>query len=282
MGCCSSKQSRAIGSKAAPKQSASNHTTASPESIDISVAETPTATSAGPSSAAATLAAAIAPAAAATPAVTVAPASEALLQLARSGDKDALSAALGPSVQLGGLLHAAAEEGHEGVVGVLLAAGALKAETDGDGQTALHMAVANGHVEVAEVLTREEPCAELIGADHFSMTPLHLACEDGEPEMVALLLARGGDQMVLSRSKDTTETGAAKSPRKQPMPGPSGTLQSLRESSSGGSLLFIARRHSHSEAATMIKRASFGHRTELPERLSRRSTRESLAEEREP
>lgn len=261
MGCSSSKQSRAIGgSKAGSKQSPSDSAdTVSPESVAISVAEAPAASDAGASTATG---------AAATPAV--APAPESLLQLARSGDKDALRAALGPTVLLGGLLHAAAEEGHEGVVEVLLAAGALKTETDSDGQTALHAAVANARVEVAEVLTRDEPCVELSQPDNFSMTPLHLACEDGVPEMVALLLARGGDQMVLSRSKDPVETGA-KSPLKQPMPGPGGTLQSLRESSSGGSLLFIAQRHSHSEAATLIKRASFGNKTELPERLSKRS-----------
>lgn len=260
MGCSSSKQSRAIaGSKAGSKQSPSDSAdTVSPESVAISVAEAPAASDAGASTA---TGAAAAP---------VAPAPESLLQLARSGDKDALRAALGPTVPLGGLLHAAAEEGHEGVVEVLLAAGALKTETDSDGQTALHAAVANARVEVAEVLTRDEPCVELSQPDNFSMTPLHLACEDGVPEMVALLLARGGDQMVLSRSKDPVETGA-KSPLKQPMPGPGGTLQSLRESSSGGSLLFIAQRHSHSEAATLIKRASFGNKTELPERLSKRS-----------
>ena len=258
MGCSASKQPRG-GSEAEPKCLPERTDVASPESVAISVAGTPTATCDGASTATGA------------PAVPAdAPAPEALLQLARSGDKDALSAALDPTVPLGGLLHAAAEEGHEGVVAVLLAAGAPKTETDGDGQTALHAAVANGHVEVAEILTRDEPCVELNQSDNFSMTPLHLACEEGVPEMVALLLARGGDQMVLSRKKDPAEMGT-KAPLKQPMPGPGGTLQSLRESSSGGSLLFIAQRHSHSEAATLIKRASFGHKTELPERLSRRS-----------
>ena len=101
MGCSSSKQSRAIGgSKAGSKQSPSDSAdTVSPESVAISVAEAPAASDAGASTATG---------AAATPAV--APAPESLLQLARSGDKDALRAALGPTVLLGGLLHAAAEE----------------------------------------------------------------------------------------------------------------------------------------------------------------------------
>ena len=51
--------------------------------------------------------------------------------------------------------------------------------------------MANGHVEAAERLSRDEPCLEMQVADKFMMTPLHLACEDGLPEMAAALVEGG-------------------------------------------------------------------------------------------
>ena len=132
-----------------------------------------------------------------------APAPAALLELTRRGDAEALAAHLdrqGAAPALGGLLHAASEEGHEHVLDVLLQAGASAADTDEDGQTALHVAVANGHVEAAEHLSREDPCLEMGVLDKYLMTPLHLACEDGLPDMVAMLLSRGGDTLVAARS----------------------------------------------------------------------------------
>ena len=37
----------------------------------------------------------------------------------------------------------------------------------------------------------DEPCLEMQVADKFMMTPLHLACEDGLPEMAAALVEGG-------------------------------------------------------------------------------------------
>ena len=119
------------------------------------------------------------------------PASQALAELVKAGNVEALVRALAQAQPLGGLLHMAAEEGHEHVVDALLAAGAKASEADDDGQTPLHVAVANGHVEAAERLSRDEPCLEMQVADKFMMTPLHLACEDGLPEMAAALVEGG-------------------------------------------------------------------------------------------
>ena len=99
--------------------------------------------------------------AAADPSIT--PASQQLVELTRRGDAKALAALLDREVPtLGGLLHVASEEGHEHVINVLLLAGASAAEVDEDGQTALHVAVANGHVEAAERLSRADPCLCLL------------------------------------------------------------------------------------------------------------------------
>ena len=215
-----------------------------------------------------------------------APAPHALVELARKGDVKALVALLdrhGTVPVLGGLLHAASEEGHEHVIDVLLMAGVSAAETDEDGQTALHVAVANGHVEAAERLSRADPCLEMSVLDNYLMTPLHLACEDGLPDMVAMLLSRGGDTLVTARSpQPSPETGSGGkglvgfSTHAPPQPGPGGTLELTKSGSSGagssgGSLLFIAKRHSNDEAADLIRRASHGEKLPLPERLSQRS-----------
>lgn len=216
-------------------------------------------------------------------------ASQQLVDLARRGDAKALAALLdrrGAAPALGGLLHAASEEGHEHVINVLLMAGVSSAEVDEDGQTALHVAVANGHVEAAERLSRADPCLEMGVLDKYLMTPLHLACEDGLPDMVAMLLSRGGDTLVVARSpQPSPETGSDSkglvgfSTLGLPQPGPGGTLELLssQNGSSGGSLLFIAKRHDHVEAADLIRRASHGEKLPLPARLSQRSNASSNA-----
>ena len=211
------------------------------------------------------------------------PASQQLVELTRRGDAKALAALLdrrGEAPALGGLLHVASEEGHEHVINVLLLAGASAAEVDEDGQTALHVAVANGHVEAAERLSRADPCLEMGVVDKYQMTPLHLACEDGLPDMVAMLLSRGGDTLCLARSpQPQPETGsegkglAGFSTHVPPQPGPGGTLEQSKSGSSGGSLLFIAKRHCHDEAADLIRRASHGEKVLTPARLCRLSQR---------
>ena len=100
----------------------------------------------------------------------------------RVGSVAELEACLSSLELMTGLLHIAAEEGHLEVCEVLVAAGALRSETDEDGQTPLHVAVASGHVDIAELLTRMQPCPEICISDKFKMTPLHLGCEEDNPE----------------------------------------------------------------------------------------------------
>lgn len=101
-----------------------------------------------------------------------------------------------------GLLHLAAESNAAEVIAVLVAAGAPLSYCDDDHQTALHAAVANGHFDAADVLTETLPCAELHVVDKYKMLPLHLACENGNPDLIALLLNRGA-RVVTSPASPT-------------------------------------------------------------------------------
>ena len=75
------------------------------------------------------------------------------------------------------------------VIKLLLSAGASPAVLDEDGQTALHHAASEGHVEALLVLAPSPECAELFVVDTYQMTPFHLACENGHDACVAHILA---------------------------------------------------------------------------------------------
>jgi len=215
---------------------------------------------------------------------------QAAAALARNGDVAGLREALASGSPLAGLLHIAAEERHVEILEVLVEAGAPLDDVDEDGQTPLHVAVASGHVEAAEVLSREQPCLELRVPDKYRMTPLHLACESDEAEMLALVLARGGDEIIQGRRASAMASGRAISshaPAAADASSPSASVglsldaQLERRSShpsSGGSsrwssgtddsLGFLAQRHSSAHGVELLRRASRGHVTQLPRRLS--------------
>ena len=53
------------------------------------------------------------------------------------------------------------------------AAGANRSYLDDDGQTPLHAAIANGHVDSVERLTAHLPCDEMHVVDKYKMVPMH-------------------------------------------------------------------------------------------------------------
>ena len=89
---------------------------------------------------------------------------------------------------------AAAREGHEGVVRMLLGMGVGVDAVDWRGSTALVDACEEGHVAVVKVLV-EEGGANVNVAGSWGRTPLSFACEEGHTEVVEMLLAAGGDPM---------------------------------------------------------------------------------------
>uniref|UniRef100_A0A7S3VZ32 Ankyrin repeat protein n=1 Tax=Emiliania huxleyi TaxID=2903 RepID=A0A7S3VZ32_EMIHU len=197
----------------------------------------------------------------------------------------------GDALHLGSTpLHEAAERGEAAQLAFLLSLGARADAVDSDGQTALHVAVSHGHLQAVEVLTRQTPCREIGLPDVYRMTPIHMAAEleESGEDMVALLLARGGDEVMRRRSS----MGSAGSPRRsssiglgsprQPTtpstPSPRAASPSFLFRSGGSevsnasrttcasddSISFIALEHDNASVRRMIRRASKGLPTPLP------------------
>lgn len=183
------------------------------------------------------------------------------------------------------LLHVAAEAGAAEVICVLLAAGADTAAVDDDGQTPLHYAVANGHVAAVERLTAATtPCAEMHLTDRYKMQPLHLACEHGDPALIALLLARGARAITSPASPtrppgtpvaasalvgvgEPAASGAAFAGGmipSSPVPKRKQLIAMQQNTQVGGSAYFIAQKHEHHEAIRLLERAASGEAIPMP------------------
>eukprot|EP00752_Nemacystus_decipiens_P002347 g2217.t1 len=107
----------------------------------------------------------------------------------------------------GAPIHAAAYEGHVGVVSALLLGGGDVDLVDNTGRTSLIWAVRRGHVEVAEALL--EAGADVSTRDHYGRTPLHWVCRnqrDGLCAAVSLLLVRGADETALDAEGNTPQS----------------------------------------------------------------------------
>ncbi|MEK6373849.1 MAG: ankyrin repeat domain-containing protein [Acidobacteriota bacterium] len=91
-------------------------------------------------------------------------------------------------------LHMAAKKGLAEAVDLLIAAKAEVNEPNGSGWTALYLAVAERHVDVVDRLLRAgaDPNSE-VPFPPDENTPVARAASKGPPEMLALLLAAGGD-----------------------------------------------------------------------------------------
>jgi len=93
------------------------------------------------------------------------------------------------------LLHIPVENGHEGIVRILLGNGAdVNQQESSKGFTALHVAISHKHEAVLRLLI--ESGATLDIPDKLGRTPLHLAAEIGNEAGVRILLAHGADLSV--------------------------------------------------------------------------------------
>lgn len=93
-------------------------------------------------------------------------------------------------------LHCPVGSGHLGVVKALIAHGANLAATTEDGQTALHRAPANGHVDVVNLLRgskQESPIGD-------GRTALHWACRFGHLDVVKTLIETHADLTVQDKA----------------------------------------------------------------------------------
>ena len=89
-------------------------------------------------------------------------------------------------------LHVAAEEGHVGVMRVLLEMDAEKEAKAADGSTLLHQAAHNGHVEAMELLVQMGVDEE--AKDANGRTPLHHTAHNGQVEAMELLVQMGVEE----------------------------------------------------------------------------------------
>ena len=92
-------------------------------------------------------------------------------------------------------LHLAAANGHLDVVQLLLEAGCNKDKETDRGQKALHVAVENGHLAVVQLLLS---CADRDKVSEDSDTALPLACQNGHVDITCLLLETGKDPNKLT------------------------------------------------------------------------------------
>lgn len=88
-------------------------------------------------------------------------------------------------------LHFAASYGHCDALTALLDKGAPIDEEDKDGSRALHFAVENGHLDVVKLLLDRPSPANIDLTDRFKLSPLHLAAQYGQTEILTFLIERG-------------------------------------------------------------------------------------------
>ncbi|TWU71802.1 hypothetical protein ED733_000524 [Metarhizium rileyi] len=115
----------------------------------------------------------------------------ALVWAAKSGRVETLQRAVATGVRVHefALLPAASEEGHAGIVRLLLATPGADADVKNQGGwTSLAAASRQGHVDVVKLLL--EANADL-QTNYAGWTPLNVAANDGHAEVVKLLLAKG-------------------------------------------------------------------------------------------
>ncbi|MCB9687625.1 MAG: ankyrin repeat domain-containing protein [Alphaproteobacteria bacterium] len=124
-------------------------------------------------------------------------------EAASSGDLDALTwhvshgRATAPSAAGFAPIHHAASHGRDAAIALLLRSGASVNQRSGhgcDGTTALHCAIAGGHVDTVALLLARGASTQ--ATDEAGYTPLLLAAELGLLAAVKLLLTHGADPHV--------------------------------------------------------------------------------------
>ena len=122
-----------------------------------------------------------------------------LMVTAEGGDLATLQVLLGRGAFVGAsdgnkqtALHLAATNGHNLVAGLLIDRGADKEAKDRKGQTPLHLAAVKGHGLVAGLLM--DRGADKEAKDREGQTALHLAAGNGHMPVIGLLVDRGADK----------------------------------------------------------------------------------------
>ncbi|GJP63541.1 hypothetical protein CLOP_g20606 [Closterium sp. NIES-67] len=136
------------------------------------------------------------------------PAEPAPAACANSADPSAATSGSGPPAvmaeaaeDVADLLIQGARYGDMEDVAAALDGGADAGVADDEGRTALHMAAANGHTEIAKLLLQRG--APVNAPNRQGNTPLHWAAVNGRDSMVHLLIAAGANPSSLNSHERT-------------------------------------------------------------------------------
>ena len=107
----------------------------------------------------------------------------------------------------------AAERSDHGAIRALLKRRADVDAPQADGMTALHWAAHRDDLQTARLLAS----ARVLVTNRFGVTPLSLACQNGNTAMVELLLERGADPNTVIRGGETVLMTAARTGKPGPV-----------------------------------------------------------------
>jgi hypothetical protein len=154
----------------------------------------------------------------------------------------------------------AAERSDRTAIRTLLSQQADVNAPQADGMTALHWAAHRDDLETARLLAS----AGVSVTNHFGVTPLSLACQNGSTAMVELLLDRGADPNTVVRGGETVLMIAARTGR----PGPVQALLARgarvdAKERRGQTALMWAAADGHAEVVELLLKAGADFRTPL-------------------
>ncbi|WP_425386679.1 ankyrin repeat domain-containing protein [Wolbachia endosymbiont (group A) of Barypeithes pellucidus] len=106
-------------------------------------------------------------------------------------------------------LYWAAQNGHEGVVKVLLTIEKVDVAAKGiHEKTLLHLAAEKGYTDIVNTLLRKG--ADVNAKDYFGNTPLHCAAANGHTEIVSALIRSEGINVYAKDNKNNAPLDLAK------------------------------------------------------------------------
>lgn len=156
----------------------------------------------------------------------------------------------------------AAEKSDRNAIKALLKQRADVNAPQADGMTALHWAAYREDIETAKLLS----AANVRATNHYGITPLSLACENGNAAMIELLLERGADPNTTVRGGETVLMTAARA-------GKPGAVKALlargavidAKERRGQTALMWAANDGHAAVVDLLLKAGADFRTPLPD-----------------